>query len=93
MYSYNYNVQNCVPLEGKFILLALVIVRITLNMIVLQMSAKHGVSIVQKIVVKHSNTSTTFSQQEEITAIMLKVELTTITLTLSHIQVIGLTDR
>jgi hypothetical protein len=46
--------------EGKFILIALVIVRITLNVIV-------RVSIIQKLVVKLSNTSTTFSQQVKIT--------------------------
>ena len=42
-----------VPLEGKFLLIALVIVRITLNVIVLQLA------IVLKLVVKLSNISTT----------------------------------
>ena len=45
-----------VPLEGKFLLIALVIVRIILNAIVRQMSLNrplnNGVSIVQKLVVK-----------------------------------------
>ena len=44
------------PLGGKFLLIELVIVGITLNVIVRQ-----------KLVVKISNTSTTFSQQVEIT--------------------------
>ena len=61
-----------VPLERKFLLIALVIVRITLNVIVRQMPLNrplnNGVSIVQKLVVKLSNTSTTFSQQVEITS-------------------------
>jgi hypothetical protein len=60
-----------VPLEGKFLLIALVIVRITLNAsnapaiimitlngIVCHMSLNNGVSIVQKLVVKLSNNST-----------------------------------
>jgi hypothetical protein len=52
-----------VPLEGKFLLIALVIVRITLNVIVRQMPLNrplppiNDVSIVQKLV-KLSNTST-----------------------------------
>ena len=44
-----------VPLEGKFLLTALVIVRITLNVLC---NIKNGVSIVQKLVVKLSNTLT-----------------------------------
>ena len=44
-----------VPLEGKFLLTALVIVRITLNVMC---DIKNGVSIVQKLVVKLSNTLT-----------------------------------
>jgi hypothetical protein len=44
-----------VPLEGKFLLIALVIVRITLNVMC---DIKNGVSIVQKLVVKLSNTLT-----------------------------------
>jgi hypothetical protein len=40
-----------VPLEGKFLLIALVIVRITLNVMC---DIKNGVSIVQKLVVKLS---------------------------------------
>ena len=48
-----------VPLEGKVLLIALVIVWITLNVIVCQMPLNvHGVSIVQKLVAKLSNTST-----------------------------------
>ena len=43
-----------VPLEGKFLLITLVIVRMALNVIVRQVSAKR-VSIVQKLVVKLSN--------------------------------------
>ena len=46
--------------ESKFLLVALVIVRITLNVIVRQMSTKQRC-------VHPSNTSTTFSQQVEIT--------------------------
>jgi hypothetical protein len=46
-----------VPLEGKFLPIALVNVRITLNVIVRQMPLNNGVSIVQKLVVKLSNTS------------------------------------
>jgi hypothetical protein len=44
-----------VPLEGKFLLTALVIVRITLNVMC---DIKNGVSIVRKLVVKLSNTLT-----------------------------------
>jgi hypothetical protein len=44
-----------VPLEGKFLLTAFVIVRITLNVMC---DIKNGVSIVQKLVVKLSNTLT-----------------------------------
>ena len=44
-----------VPLEGKFLLIALVIVRIILNVMC---DIKNGVSIVQKLVVKLSNTLT-----------------------------------
>ena len=44
-----------VPIEGKFLLIELVIVRITLNVIC---DIKNGVSIVQKLVVKLSNTLT-----------------------------------
>jgi hypothetical protein len=50
--------SHVVPLAGKFLLIALVIVRITLNVIVRQMALNNDVSIVQKLVVKHSNTST-----------------------------------
>jgi hypothetical protein len=46
-----------VPLEDKFLLIALVIVMITLNVIVRQMLLNNGVSIVQKLV-KLSNTLT-----------------------------------
>ena len=61
-----------VPLEGRFLLIALIIVWITFNVIVHQINApkyplNNGVSVVQKRVVKLSNTSTTFSQQVEIT--------------------------
>ena len=51
-----------VPLEGKFLLIALVILRITLNVIVRQMPINNSVSIVQMFVVKLINTSTMFSQ-------------------------------
>ena len=48
-----------VQLEGKVLLIALVIVWITLNVIVCQMPLNvQGVSIVQKLVAKLSNTST-----------------------------------
>ena len=51
-----------VPLEGKFLLIALVIVRITLYVIVHLMSLNvplnNGMSIIQKLAVKLSNTST-----------------------------------
>jgi predicted cobalt transporter CbtA len=55
-----------VPFEGKFFLIALVIVRIILNVIVGQMHPKcplsNVVSIIhQRFVVKLSNTSATFS--------------------------------
>jgi hypothetical protein len=54
-----------VPLEGKFLPIALVIVRITLNVIVRQMPPKYllnnDVFIVQKHVVKLSNISTMFN--------------------------------
>ena len=53
-----------VQLESKFLLIALVIVRITLNAPICLLN--NGVSIFQKLVVKLSNTSTTFSQQVEI---------------------------
>ena len=60
-----------VPLEGKFLLITLVIVRITLINDSASNAPKcllnNDVSIVQKLVVKLSNTSTTFSQQVEIT--------------------------
>jgi len=60
-----------VPLEHKFLLIALVIASITLNVIVSSNTPKCpqniGVSIVQKLVVKLSNASTPFSQQVEIT--------------------------
>jgi hypothetical protein len=46
-----------VPLEDKFLLIALVIVMTTLNVIVRQMLLNNGVSIVQKLV-KLSNTLT-----------------------------------
>jgi hypothetical protein len=47
-----------VQLEGKVLLIALVIVWITLNVIVCQMPLNvQGVSIVQKLVAKLSNTS------------------------------------
>ena len=50
------------PLKGKFLLIALVIVRITLNLIEHQIAPKwplnKAMSIVQKLVVKLSNTST-----------------------------------
>ena len=54
-----------VPLECKFLLIALVIVRIELN--APKCPLNNGVSIIQILVVKLSNTSTTFSQQVEIT--------------------------
>jgi hypothetical protein len=44
-----------VPLEGKFLLTALVIVRVALNVMC---DNKNGVSIAQKLVVKLSNTLT-----------------------------------
>ena len=58
-----------VQLEDKFLLIALVIARITLNVIVSntpKCPLNKGASIVQKLV-KLSNTSTTFSQKVEIT--------------------------
>jgi len=61
--------SHVVPLEDKFLLIALVIVRITLNVIVSnapKCPLNNGASIVQKLV-KLSNTSTTFSQKVEIT--------------------------
>ena len=65
-----------VPLEAKFLLIALVIVRITLNVIVCQNAPKsllnNSVSIVQKFVVKLLNTTTTFSHQVEITVEVLE---------------------
>ena len=60
-----------VPLEGKFFLISLVIVRITINVRVRQNVPKcplnNEVYIVLTLVVKLSNTSTTFWQQVEIT--------------------------
>ena len=51
--------RHFVPFEGKFLLISLVIVMITLNVIVRQMSPlNNGVSIVQNLVVKLSSTST-----------------------------------
>jgi hypothetical protein len=50
-----------VPLEGRFLLIALVIVRITLNVSasnVPKCPLNNGVFIIQKLVVKLSNTST-----------------------------------
>ena len=51
-----------VPLEGKFLLIALVIVRITIYVIVhlmpLNVPLNNGMSIIQKLAVKLSNTST-----------------------------------
>jgi hypothetical protein len=53
--------SHCVPLEGKFLFITLVIVRITLDVIVRKMTLNvhqnNGVSIVQKLV-KLSNTLT-----------------------------------
>ena len=46
-----------VPLAGKCLLIALVIVRITLNVIVHQMALSNDVSIIPKLVVKLSSTS------------------------------------
>ena len=63
-----------VPLEGKFSLIALVNVRITLNVIVSntpKCPLNNGLSIVQNLVVNLSNTSTTFSLQVEITLHLL----------------------
>jgi hypothetical protein len=53
------NVRHFVPLEGKFLLITLVIVRITLNVrqMPLKFPLNNGVAIVQKLVVKLSNTS------------------------------------
>ena len=63
--------SHVVPLEGKCLHIALIIVKITLNVIVRQMLIKcplnNGMFIVQTLVVKIANTSTTFSQQVEIT--------------------------
>jgi hypothetical protein len=58
-----------VPPGGNFLLLALVIVMITLNVIVRQIKCplKSDMSMVHKLVVKLSNTSSTFSEQVEIT--------------------------
>ena len=50
--------SHVVSLAGRFLLIALVIVRITLNVIVRQMALSNDVSIVQKLAVKLSNTST-----------------------------------
>jgi hypothetical protein len=62
--------SHVVPLEGKCLHIALIIVKITLNVIVRQMLIKcplnNGMFIVQTLV-KIANTSTTFSQQVEIT--------------------------
>jgi hypothetical protein len=62
-----------VPLEGKFFLISLVIVRITINVRVRQNVPKcplnNDVYIVLTLVVKLSNTSTTFWQQVEITCV------------------------
>ena len=44
------------PLEVKFLLIALVNVRITLNVRQMPLRLNNGVSIVQKLVVKLSNT-------------------------------------
>jgi precorrin-6B methylase 2 len=41
-----------VPLEGRFLLVALVIARITLNVVVHQLPLNNSVSIFQKLVVK-----------------------------------------
>jgi hypothetical protein len=63
--------RHFVPFGCKFLLISLVIVRITLNVIVRQMPLKcplhNGMSIFQKLVVRLSNTSTMISQQVEIT--------------------------
>ena len=57
-----------VPFEDKFLHIALVIVRITLSASnAPKCQLNNGVPIVQKFAVKLSNTSTTFSQQVEIT--------------------------
>ena len=50
--------RHFVLFEDKFLHIALVIVRITLNVIVRQMPLNNRVSIVQKLVFKLSNTST-----------------------------------
>ena len=50
--------HHCVLLEGKFLLISLVIVRITSNVIRHQIPLNNGVFIVQKLAVKLSNTST-----------------------------------
>jgi hypothetical protein len=63
-----------VPLEGKFLLIALFIVRITLHVIVSntpKCPLNKCLSIVQNLVVNLSNTSTTFSLQVEITLHLL----------------------
>ena len=73
-----YNIRVCVnvrqnwkPFCAAWRYITLVIVRITLNVIVRQMflnvRLSNDVSNIQKRVVKLSNTSTTFSQQVEIT--------------------------
>jgi hypothetical protein len=54
-------------LEGNVLPVALVIVRIILNVIVRQMPLNNDVSIIQKHIVKLSNTSTMFSQPVKIT--------------------------
>jgi hypothetical protein len=66
--------SHCVPLEGKFlpIIIALVIVRMDNIKCDSASSApicppNNGGSIVQKLIVKLTNTSTSFSQQVEIT--------------------------
>ena len=60
-----------VPPEGKFLLIALVIVRVTFKCDSASNGPKYplnnDVSIIQKLVVQLLNTSTTFSQQVEIT--------------------------
>jgi hypothetical protein len=43
--------SHVVPLAGRLLLIALVIVRITLNVIVRQMALNNDVSIVQKLAV------------------------------------------
>ena len=56
-----------VPLESKFLLIALVIVRITLN--APKCPLNNGVSIFQKLIVKLSNILTTFLQKVEIISV------------------------